>query len=43
MKKAKGRGENEVVHEKRGREIIEERNQDFKGSYIVINFNSVRK
>lgn len=40
---ANGRAAIELVPEKSGRAIIEARNQDFKGSYIVINFNSVRK
>jgi beta-galactosidase len=40
---ANGRAAIELVPEKNGRAIIEARNQDFKGSYIVINFNSARK
>lgn len=40
---ANGRAVIEMTPEKSGRAIIEARNQDFKGSYILIDFNSVRK
>lgn len=40
---ANGRAAIEMIPAKSGRAIIEARNQDFKGSYLVINFNAVRK
>jgi beta-galactosidase len=43
LQMANGRAAIEMVPEASGRAIIEARNQDFKGSYIVIDFNSIRK
>jgi len=40
---ANGRAAIEMKPAESGRAIIEARNQDFKGSYIVIDFNSTRK
>lgn len=40
---ANGRAAIELKPAESGRAILEARNQDFKGSYIVIDFNSVRK
>lgn len=40
---ANGRAAIEMIPATEGRAIIEARNQDFKGSYLTIDFNQVRK
>lgn len=40
---ANGRAVIELVPGKTGRGVVEARNQDFKGSYLVLNFNSARE
>lgn len=43
LQMANGRAEIEMIPDADGRAIIEVRNQDFKGSYLVIDFAQVKK